>query len=82
MSVKIVEFSNSSIANMPLQLRTLAEKIERGEYGEYFEGVVVLNGHRHFSIFGFGPDAEGPRVHFLMACAQRKIENALLKAKE
>lgn len=75
--LKLVEFPQTSLADIPEQLRKLADSIEAGEYENRSECVVVLAGGKGLSVFGYG-EATGTVAHYLLCCAQRKIENGLV----
>lgn len=80
--LKVVNFPAGSLANIPETLRKLADAIEEGNFGIAQACVVVLEADLQFEVFGLGCEADGTEAHYLLACAQRKIENAFLSAKE
>lgn len=77
--LKVVDFPINNLADIPARLRDLANDIEQEKYGSAQVCAVALESDTHFEVFGFG--ADGNTVYYLLACAQRKMENAFLKAK-
>lgn len=62
----------TSLGDVPTLLRNIADAIERGEYGEVTEGVLVLPGNEYL-VFGLG-HADGTVAHYMLARAQRRLE--------
>lgn len=60
------------LQDIPKMLRNLADDIAAGKYGEVSEAAVVL-GSDKLDVFGFGA-ADATVAHYLLACAQRKLE--------
>lgn len=75
--LKVVEFPHNTLADLPQKLRDLADAIEDGHFGDASECLVVLNADT-LSVFGFGAEADGTVAHYLLACAQRKLEQPLI----
>lgn len=75
-TLNIVEFPRTNLLNIPEKLRDLAAAIEAGDHRQPSECVVVLNGDS-LDIFGFGC-TDGTVAHYLLACAQRKMEQPLI----
>lgn len=65
--------------DIPKTLRLIADQIEAGDYPDANEAVLVLSGSE-FDVFGIG-EADSGAAHILLACAMRKLENAVLSAK-
>lgn len=76
--LKVVEFPINSLADVPQKLRDLADAIEGRSFGEWKECVIVLNCDVGLEVFGLGADADGTVAHYLLACAQRKLELPML----
>lgn len=75
--LKLLEFPHSSLVDLPAKLRQLADDVEKGEYGEARTCIVVLDAAT-LEVFGFGAEADGTVAHYLLACAQRIIEQPTL----
>lgn len=74
--LKVVEFPVANKQDVAEMLRNIADTIDSGEFGEANGCVVVLNAD-HLEVFGIGM-ADGTVTHYLLACAQRKIELPML----
>lgn len=74
--LNVVDFPLTSLADIPAKLRDLADKIESGEHGEPSAAIVVLAGDE-LEVFGYG-EATGTVAHYLLCCAQRKIEKPFI----
>ncbi len=75
--VSVVELRKTSLQDVPGQLRNMADRIERGEYGEVVSlAWIVHNGEKPLPIGLFGasanPAAEG---HLLFAIGMRQLED-------
>lgn len=77
MSLKVVEFPKNSLADIPAKLRDLADAIEEGHFGEAQACVLVLHAQT-LGVFALGTEADGTTAHYLLACAQRKLEQPML----
>lgn len=75
--LNVVKFPHNSLADLPQKLRDLADAIEEGHFGEAKECVIVLNA-ASLEVFGIGAEADGTVAHYLLACAQRKLEQPML----
>jgi cytoskeletal protein CcmA (bactofilin family) len=75
-NLKVVDFPNYNLRDIPNILRNIANKIEANEYGHAKGCVVVLHADQ-LEVFGMG-EADGTVTHYLLACAQRKIEGPML----
>jgi hypothetical protein len=80
MSLNVVDFPNQSLADVPAKLRDLADLVAEKHFGETETVVVVLKTDTHLEVFGLGAEADGTVAHYLLQCAARKIEDALLEA--
>lgn len=80
-NLNIIEFPRTSLVNIPEKLRHLADAIEAGDHGEAASCVVVLNAD-NLEVFGFGSEMDGTVAHYLLACAQRKLEEPMLNREE
>lgn len=76
--LNVVEFPHNSLADMPQKLRDLADAIAEGNFGEWKECIVVLNCDAGLEVFGLGAEADGTVAHYLLSCAQRKLEAPML----
>lgn len=74
--LNLVKFPSPSLANIPQQLRELADHLETEKYGPVTECIVVLNAV-DLHIFGYGSDATSAVAHYLLAVAQRRLEDAM-----
>jgi hypothetical protein len=75
MTLKIVDFP--TVTNVPESLRTLADNIEAGEYGDAHNLAWVIDmGHGDISIGLLGQCSEpGTNAYFLFGLGMRKIED-------
>lgn len=73
----VLKFPHHSLADLPQKLRDMADAIEQGHYGDAKECVIVLNANS-LEVFGFGAGTDGTVAHYLLACAQRKLEQPML----
>lgn len=73
---KVIEFPIVSLADISARLRKLADDVEAGRYGEAKECVVTLHADQ-LEVFAFG-ETDGTAAHYLLACAQRKLEQPML----
>ena len=71
-TLNIVEFPNYSLQDIPNMLRNIAQEIEEDGFGSVTGAVLVLNNY-NLEIFGLG-EADSMVAHYLLACAQRKLE--------
>lgn len=74
--MKVVELPVSDIGDVPRMLRTLADQIEAGDYGDAHNLAWVLDcgdGRIEVGLCGRAPEP-GLTGHFLMAVGQRKFE--------
>lgn len=78
-SLKVVSIPFAEVENIPARLRDLADAIEEGNFGSPATCIVVLDSDRLFEVFGLGCEADGTVAHYLLTCAQRKIEAPFLK---
>lgn len=79
MSAKIVELP--SLANIPKTLRTIADEIDAGKFGDVEAGVLTIAGDK-LEIFGLGPRADAPMACYLLTSAQVKMTLGLVNAGE
>ena len=78
MSVKVIEFPKQIAAqDVPSSLRSLADAIERGDYGDAHNVAWAIDcGHNRIEIGLAGQAPEpGPTAYLLFGLAKRKIEN-------
>lgn len=59
-----------NLLNVAQKLRTIADEIDAGQWGEVGAGALVLPG---VDVFGLG-SADGTVTHYLLARGQRKLE--------
>lgn len=76
--LNLVEFPTASLQDIPQKLRDLADAFEEGHFGKPAICLVVLETDIQFEVFGLGCEADGTTAHYLLACAQRKLEKAFL----
>lgn len=53
-------------------LRKLADEMEKGVHGEVGCVAVAVYGRRLF-VYGFGPAADPPALHYLFSVAQSRL---------
>lgn len=76
--LNLVEFPNNSLQDIPQKLRDLADAFEEGHFGKPESCLVVQETEILFEVFGLGCDTDGTVAHYLLACAQRKLEQPFL----
>ena len=78
-NIKVVEFPDRDVTNIPSTLRRLADTIERGEYGNVTHFVWVADSgveSIEVNLGLIGKAGESRAVaHLLLACAMRKLED-------
>ena len=79
--LNVVKFPDRDLRNIPTGLRALADGIERGDYGDAFNMVWIVDTGRGSSgvecgLLGESPEP-GATAHLLCAIAQRKLEGAI-----
>ena len=79
--LKVLDFPNNSLADIPQKLRDIADAIEEGHFGTAQVCLLVLETDAVFEVFGLGTEADGNRAHYLLSCAQRKLEKPFLESK-
>lgn len=80
-NMKVVNLPRVSLADISNQMRKMADALDRGDHGDPTACVIVLGGGAGVKVFGFG-EAEGTVAHYLLCCAQRKIEVPLFMSEE
>lgn len=75
--LKVIEFPGNDIGELPRALRSLADQIEAGEYGDAHNLAWVVDcGAGRIEIGLLGQTAEpGAIAHYLFALGQRKLES-------
>lgn len=71
--MNVVKLRESSLADIPSQLRELAQKIQDGEHGVVSKAVVVLETHLNVKTFGYGVGCDAPNAVFLMQASVAKL---------
>lgn len=72
--LKVVEFPGSNLQDIPAGLRTLADSIEAGNFGEVHALVWVLDSEGKVEVGFFGQSAgRGSEAHLLLGAAQAKL---------
>lgn len=74
--LKVVPLYETNFRSIPDALRKIADQIESGENGEVNDCVIVAQG-TEFQIYHNG-EGNVETAHLLLACAQRKMELAVL----
>ena len=75
-TLKVVPLQESNYRDIVSTLRVIADQIESGEYGNVNDAALVIQGTT-FDIFHMGKgDVE--TAHLILACAQRKLELAVI----
>lgn len=80
MSLRVIEFPDKDIADIPGTLRKLADQIEAGDYDDAYNLAWVMdcgNSRIEIGMMGKAPEP-GALAHFLFALGQRKLEGAVL----
>ena len=75
--MKLVEFPDLSVSDVPRMLRAIADKIENGEYGEAHNLVWAIdcgNSRIEVGLCGKSPEA-GATAYLLLGLAMKKIED-------
>lgn len=77
--LNLVNLADHTYYDVPTVLRSIADGIERGDYGEVREGGIVLrNTERELSVFAGGWRSSPARTHLLFALAGLWIEDQML----
>lgn len=78
-NLKVVELPQHSVADVASHLRVIAEKIERGEFGQAHNLVWVIDtGDGKIEIGLLGQAGEPAAVtHLLLALGQKKLLDTL-----
>ena len=63
---------DTGLFNVPETLRTIADMIETGRYGEVTTCAVVLDA-RVVETFYMGPGEVWPSLHYLLSCGAQKL---------
>jgi hypothetical protein len=74
--LKVVPLQESNYRDIVATLRVIADQIEKGEYGTVNDVAVVLQGNT-FDVFHMGC-GNVETAHLMFACAQRKMELAVV----
>ena len=74
--LKVVPLQESNYRDIVATLRVIADQIESGEYGNVNDAALVIKGDV-FEVFHTG-QGDIELAHFMFACAQRKLELALI----
>jgi hypothetical protein len=80
-SAELVQFPERDMSDVPRMLRSVADSIEAGEYGDAHNLAWVIDcgaGRIEVGLCGKAPEP-GLTGHFLLACGQRKIENGSIE---
>lgn len=65
---------DTGLFNVPETLRTIADKIERGDWGEVTNCAVVLDAGAVETFF-MGPGEVWPTLHYLLVVGAQKLVN-------
>lgn len=74
--LKVVPLQESNYRDIVATLRVIADQIESGEYGNVNDAALVIQGTT-FDIFHMGV-GNVETAHLMFACAQRKMELAVI----
>lgn len=61
------------LADIPGLLRSIADSVETGKFGDVGSCALVLDGD-NLEVFGLGGPANSHTTHYLLALGQRKLE--------
>jgi hypothetical protein len=78
MAAELHVMRETNLHNVAATLRTIADGIEAGEYGQATGCVLVLEADA-LDVFYSGTGEAGPRTVLLLATAQAKIVNSVLE---
>lgn len=76
MSLNVVDFPKQNLADVPTTLRTLADNIEKGEFGECLSLAWVMDqgdGVVAVGLIGHS-QSPGPHAYYLLGLGQRSLE--------
>ena len=74
--LKVLEFPDRDLRDIPSRLRTLADSIEAGDYDDAHNLAWAIdcgNGRIELGLIGSSPEP-GATGHLLFAIAQRRLE--------
>lgn len=74
--LKVVEFPNGNLRDIPTSLRLLADNIEAGKHGSVATCAVALSADT-FKIFGYGDDSEWPSIAIMFQAGILRIASGL-----
>lgn len=59
-------------------LRSIADRIDAGEYGDMHDAVFVMHTTQDLHIMSIGPDEDPTVAHYLLGCAMTKMHMGML----
>lgn len=74
--LKLVQHPATNLADIPMQLRRLAERIERGEFQPDTAVVILGTGMQEPRVFGYGNAGDSMRIVGLLQCAVSVVVEA------
>jgi hypothetical protein len=80
--VKVVEIPIADIGNVAERLRSLADAIAEGDFGDAHNVAWVIdcgNGHQEVGYIGRAAGIAGADAHLLLAIGMRKLENGAME---
>ena len=73
-NLKLIDFPNNNLRDIPKMLRSAADRIETGILGEVSHAALILKNEDGIIVHGFGDEANSLETHYMLACAQRQLE--------
>jgi|GEM_PF-6878664 len=73
----VVTIHPHTLRDVPAVLRSIADRIEGGEFGDATQCAVVLNGDM-LEIFAIG-DCDPTDAHYLLCCGAARMQEPLLR---
>ena len=74
--LKVVELYDSNYRDPVATLRSIADAIEAGEYGDVGTAALVILGNTT-EVFGMGEDGEPPSIALLLHAGFMKLSGAV-----
>lgn len=75
-NLKVVSLYPINFRDPAAALRSIADKIDAGELGEVGTCAVAIFANE-LTVYGSGPDSEGPTVHYLFCAAANFMQQQL-----
>ncbi len=75
---KVEAIYKSNSTDIVASLRSAAQKIEDGEFGEVVEAALVHNSDKGTSVYGFGK-TDGASIYMLFELGKRRVIDGVIQ---